>query len=111
MRVKHHHEHNHPHHDSNPAYANSPPDAWPSQAVQDIEPNGKQRSDDVRPVGDGTSVGVLDLKTLNAHQDHARNQQHQRNPKEPVAPPYCAAVGTVVRVADVDGAEHRERQQ
>ena len=101
-----------------PAESDLPFDARTGEPVQDVQPEGHDRCDDVRPISDRPQLrvfqaDVFELKNVDARQGQPRDQRDQAGGEQQVADLHRPAVRTIVRVADVDDSEnhHREDQQ
>ena len=98
-----------------PTQARLPLDARPGQSVQEVEPHGKDRRDDVRPVGDGAQLrilqpDILELENVDARQQQPRDEHDEAGGEEQVADFHRATVRAIVRIFDVEDAEDDNRQ-
>ena len=108
--VEHHAAKDQRRHRSAPPQADGPLDSRTGHPVDDVEPDGENWRDDVRPIDRLAQHRILDAEEIKAHQRHAGEEQRQADEEQQIAHAHRATVRPVVGVLDVDRAEDDHRQ-
>ena len=108
-RVAHRDRHDSCGHGTQVTQAVLPLNLRPGETMQDVEPDAKQRADDVSPVGNRPGLRLPEFEASHAEQSESRHQHDDAGREEGVPDRHCSPILTAQGVLDVDQTEHNER--